>query len=293
MILARARTFIALLAVLPVAPVVRAQIVVPGKGEVVPTFEVDTVKPSSRDLGSSFHTHIWWDDNSYRTQNTTLRDLIRNAFNATSSAQLTGGPDALLDSRFDLSAKIGDDDFARLNKLSDDDRNRAVHLMLQALLEERFGLKTHVETRELPVFDLVVDKGGSKLQPVADPVPAAAGETPGSAVASKPGRNVSASVSRNHGTLKVTDAGLDALTGMLSHQTELDGRMVIDKTGLTGKYNFALEWSPQRLNPAADSDSDGPSLFAALREQLGLRLEAARGEVEIVVVDAVSSPTPN
>jgi hypothetical protein len=69
-----------------------AQLIVPNQGETLPTFEVETVKPSSSDLGPSFHTHIWRNDNSYRTENTTLRDLIRDAFDAHSAAQLTGAP---------------------------------------------------------------------------------------------------------------------------------------------------------------------------------------------------------
>lgn len=278
-------------------PSLHAQIVLPGKGGKIPTFEVATVKPSSRDLGRSFHTHIWWDDNTYRTENTTLRDLIRTAFNATSSAQLTGGPDALLDARWDISAKIGDDDYARLQKLSSDDRNRVVHLMLQALLADRFGLKVHTETRELPVFNLVLDKGGSKLQPVSDPAPAPSSATSSLSTslappAPRPSANVTTRVTGSQGSMTATDTTLEALITMLSRQSELDGRVVIDKTDLTGKYSFALHWSPQRLTPTADAD-DEPSLFTALKEQLGLKLDASKGPVEIVIVDAASAPTPN
>jgi uncharacterized protein (TIGR03435 family) len=298
MTLPRSRTSVALLVVLAVTPALRAQIILPAKGETPPTFEVDTVKPSSKDLGSSFHVHIWWDDNAYRTENTTLRDLIRTAFNANSGAQLIGGPDALLDARFDLSAKIGDDDYARMKKLSDDDHDRAEHLMLQALLADRFGLKVHTETRELAVFDLVLDKGAAKLEPVADPAPAPDGgasgaSSAGAAPPAKPSRNVSTRVTRNHGSMTAPDATLDALATMLGRQPELGGRMVIDKTGLAGRYNFALQWSPQHLNATPDPDTDGPSLFTALREQLGLTLEPSKGPVQVVVIDAVSAPTPN
>jgi uncharacterized protein (TIGR03435 family) len=282
-----------LAAILAAPPGVQAQIVLPDKGESPPTFEVATVKPSSKDLGRSFHVHIWWDDNSYRTENTTLRDLIRTAFNATSGAQLAGGPDALLDERFDLNAKIGDEDYARLNKMTNEDRDRAVHLMLEALMADRFGLKIHTETRELPVFDLLVDKGASKLEPVADPAPAAASGAAGADAAKKPERNVSTHVSHNQATMKAAYAAVADLTSMLSRQPELDGRIVIDKTELTGKYNFTLQWSPQHLSAAPDPDAEGPSLFEALKQQLGLKLEAATGTVEVVVVDAVSAPTPN
>lgn len=293
MAVARSRTSVALLVVLALAPALGAQIVVPGKGETPAAFEVATVKPSSKDLGRSFHVHMWWDDNSYRTENTTLRDLIRTAFNVGSNGQLMGGPDALLDSRFDLSAKIGDDDYARLQKLSNDARDRAVHLMLQALLADRFGLKVHTETRELPVFDLVVDKGGSKLQAVADPAPAPPGAAADSSAAAKPSRNVSTRISNHQATMTASDADVESLVAMLNRQSELGGRIVIDKTGLAGKYNYSLQWSPQRLNATADADTDGPSLFSALKEQLGLKLEPSKGPVDVVIIDAVSAPTAN
>jgi uncharacterized protein (TIGR03435 family) len=297
MILGRSRPFVALLAVLAVAPALRAQIVVPGKGDTLPSFEVDTVKPSSKDLGSSFHVHIWWDDNTYRTENTTLRTLIRTAFNVGSDAQLSGGPDELLDSRFDLSAKIGDEDYARMKELSDDDRDRTMHLMLEALLADRFGLKVHTETRELPVFNLVPDKGGPKLQPIADPASASAGAMPdpstGAAPAAKPSRNVSTHISHNQATMTASDADVESLVSMLNRQPELGGRIVVDKTGLAGKYNYTLQWSVQHPNATADLDADGPPLLTALKEQLGLRLEPSKGSVEVVIVDAVSAPTPN
>lgn len=271
----------ALLVALALSPALRAQIILPNQGETLPTFDVATVKPSSRDLGPSFHVHVWWSDNSYRTENTTLRDLIRAAFSI-SPAQLTGS-DAQLDARWDINAKIGDDEFARIQKLPSDGRGRALRLMLQALLEDRFGLKVHTETRELPVFDLVIDKGGFKLQPI-DPNAATA-----------PARSDSTSTNVHHysGRMFAPHAPVAVLLNMLMSQPELDGRMVIDKTGLSGRYDWTIEWQRQRLTPVASLDDNGPSLFTALKEQLGLKLESSKGPVQIVVVDAVSAPTPN
>ena len=276
---------------------IHAQLIVPNNAETLPTFEVATVKPSSRDLGRSFHTHIWRNDNSYRTENTTLRDLIRDAFDAHSTAQLTGGPDTLLDSRWDINARIGDDEYARLGKLARDDRNRAIHLMLQALLADRFALKVEIATRELPVFNLVIEKGGSKLRPAppeTTPPPAADPQPSLPTAPVKPhGHGVSTNISHDQGTMTATDATPADLTAMLGRQPELDSRMVIDKTGLTAHYDWTLQWQPQRLTSAAPDAATGPSLFTALREQLGLKLEPSRGSVQVVVVDAVSDPTPN
>jgi uncharacterized protein (TIGR03435 family) len=297
----RARTSVVLLIALfaaAFAPVLCGQLILPRDGEALPTFEVATVKPSSRDLGRSFHTSIWSNDNTWRTLNTTLRNLIRTAFEAQSPAQLTGGPDALLDSRFDLSAKIGEDDFARMKKLSRDDRSRILDLMVQALLADRFGLKVHVETRELPVFDLVLDKGGSRLQPATPDTSSAAAAAadphvaPASAPAKPHSQGVSTNINHDQGKMTATDALVSDLAAMLSQRSEVDGRMVIDKTGLTGRYDWTLEWHPLNLN-APDTDATGPSLFSALKSQLGLKLESSKGLVQIVVVDAASSPSPN
>jgi uncharacterized protein (TIGR03435 family) len=298
MILARFRTSFALLVTLTFIPTLRAQLIVPGKSETLPTFEVATVKPSSRDLGRSFHVHIWRNDNTYRTENTTLRDLIRAAFNTSSNAQLVGGFDSLLDSRWDINAKIGDDDYTHLKTLPRDEQVRALHLMLQALLADRFGLRFHIETRELPVFNLVIDKGGSKLQPSAPETSTASSaaanphDSPASAPVKPRNPGVSTSVNHDQGRMIATDATPFALTTMLGHQPELDGRAVIDKTRLTGKYDWTLEWHPLTMN-STDTDATGPSLFSALKDQLGLRLEPSKGPVQIVVVDAASTPTPN
>lgn len=292
---------------LVLTPALRAQLILPDPGQALPTFEVSTVKPSPNDLGSSFHVSISWDDNSYTTLNTKLRDLVRDAFRIAYAAQLAGGPDALLETRFDISAKVGDDDFAALQKLPQEDRARQFHLMRQALLADRFGLKYHIETRTLPVFDLVLDKGGSKLQPWTPEPPSAAagadphGEGPANPDAKQPPGVTPARPSpgshmrmgRDQATMTITGQPLSTLVRMIHGQPELDGRVIIDKTGLTGLYSFILQWSPQRLNAAPSPDATGPSLFSALKEQLGLRLEPDKGATEIIVVDAVSAPTPN
>jgi len=300
----RTTVFLAAVLAIVAVPPLHAQLTLPDQGQTLPTFEVATIKPSRSDLGRSFHVSIWWNDNSYRTENLTLREFIRNAFNATSDAQLTGGPDALLDSRFDISAKIGDDAFAAMKKLPNAQRQRTVQLMMQALLADRFGLKVHTETRDLPVFNLIVDKGGSKLQlydagaptAAADPTPhpaSAAATQPSSGAPAKPHLGSYVSIGRDQASITATGQRVESLLTTLARQPELDGRLVIDKTGLTGKYNFTLNWSPERLGAAASTDATGPSLFAALKEQLGLKLEPAKAPVPIIVIDAASAPSPN
>lgn len=297
MILIHSRTFLTILLLNFAAPI-PPQLTIPHKGETLPTFEVATVKPSSNDLGRSFHVSIWANDNMYRTQNTTLRDLIRTAFDAHGAAQITGGSDTMLTARWDINAKIGDDDYAHLKTLPPEERARAVNLMLQGLLTDRFGLKVHIETRELAVFNLVLDKGGSKLQTSVPQTSASSTEVPdsnglrASAPAKARKRNVSTHVSNDEGKMTATDATVADLATMLGRQPELDGRTVIDDTGLTRKYDWTLEWHPLSMNPA-DTDATAPSLFSALKEQLGLTLKPSTGPVQIVVIDAVSTPAPN
>jgi uncharacterized protein (TIGR03435 family) len=271
-----------------------AQVVHPKDGEPVPSFEVATVKPNA---SGGHREHVWVNDNSYRIENLTLRQIIRNAYGVQSDAQLSTGSEAVLDARFDLNAKVDDNDFAQMRKLPREDRVRAIELMLQSLLVERFHLKVHFETKDLPVFALVVDKGGPKFEAAvpADGTQAA----PTATTPTKPAHNGGMTVNSNSVKADLTayDREMYWLVGTLSRQPEMDGRIVVDKTGLTGRYDYSLHWAPQRLtasNGTAAADvPDGPSLFTALREQLGLKLESQKADVEIVVVDHVEAPSPN
>jgi len=295
-------------------------------GESVTSFEVATVKPNDHDVGNSHHEHIWWNDSSYRIENLTLRRIIRVAYGAASDAQLSGGPQPLLNSRWDINAKIDDHDFAQMQKLPHDERSRQLQFMLQALLADRFELKVHIETKTLPLFALVVAKGGAKLQraPPDPPEPAAvaaansssanpASANPSDARAASadaggdhpsPQRHAGVSVHSDSHKAEIiaTDASIDAIVNMLTNRPEVDGRLVVDKTGLTGKYDWAMHWQPQNMSATvagggskvpADPDADGPSLFTALKEQLGIELKSEKGPVEIIVVDSAGPPSPN
>lgn len=242
----RRRVAAFLFATLLAGATVRAQLIRPKDGESVAPFEVATIKPNNRDVGNSHREQIWWNDSSYRIQNLTLRRIIRVASGAASGAQLIGGPDPLLDSRWDINAKIDDNDYAQMQKLARDDRSRQLRLMLQALLTDRFQLKVHIETKTLPLFALVVAKGGAKLQPSAPDEPAAgasanpASANPASATsADQRAASISAipPVAQRHQGVSVhsdshkvdmtaTDASLDAIVNVLANSPEIDGRLV-------------------------------------------------------------------
>ncbi len=301
---------LALLCLLPI----HAQLTLPKDGETLPSFEVATIKPTP---AGTRMMRIQWTPDGFLMENVSLRQIIRNAYGANSDAQLTGGPQSLLDQHFDIQAKLDPDEVVRVKALSRDEKQRQLALMMQSLLRDRFQLRMHVETRELPTYDLVVAKGGSKLQPSAPPpsAPAAPPPEPGAESAPpqpppppdlstplshKPPRGATMVRATSTGVEMSVSAGtMDQLAAMLTGQGEIGGRLIVDKTGLTGKYDYYLDWTPSEAEMApkgADGTapaSDAPGLFTALEEQLGLRLQPSKGPVQIVAVDHLEPPSPN
>jgi len=178
--------------------------------------------------------------------------------------------------------------------------------MLQVLLEDRFKLTLHRENRQLPVYELTIGKGGAKLQSskegsctpysVDSPPPAS---TPGAPRPNFCGFHMTPDYGLNR-TLDGKGITMAALAANLSRTyVSLLGRNVIDRTGLTGGYDVHLKWAmdslsaPAGLNTAPPSDVTGPSIFTALQEQLGLKLESAKGPVEVLVIDHIERPSVN
>lgn len=184
----------------------------------------------------------------------TLKDLVAFAYRVR-TYQVTKGPRWFDAEKFDITAKA-------------DERvtNDQLKLMLQALLADRFQLSFHRETKDMPVYDLVVAKDGPKMKPVE-----------------KPGLGVG--IGRNQ--LNGKGAPVSILTSTLSDKVE---RNVRDKTGLSGYYEFTLKWSPEGTSAEERTE---PDLFTALQEQLGLKLEPAKGPVVILVVDRAERPSEN
>jgi uncharacterized protein (TIGR03435 family) len=184
----------------------------------------------------------------------TLKDLVAFAYQVR-TYQVTKGPGWFDAEKFDITAKT--DEQATSDQLK---------LMLEALLADRFQLSFHREIKETPVYDLVVAKDGPKLKEVE-----------------KPGLGVGIGRSQLNGK----GAPLSILASTLSDKVQ---RNVRDKTGLTGYYEFTLKWTPDSAPPDERAE---PDLFTALREQIGLKLEPAKGPVEILVVDRAVKPTEN
>jgi len=270
-----------------------AQLVQLKPGEVMPAFDVAAIRPNNSGSGRE---HIWHNDNSWRVENLALRDLIRRAWGAASNSQVIGGSDPLFSQRFDINAKISDANTARLAMLSSAESNRQVNLMLQSLLTDRFNLKVHIETKELPAFALVIAKSGAKFHPSLAVPSAIPGKPP------EPHTSFTVRASGSSKEVEVTNHTLQStLVMILGLQPETEGRPVLDETDMTGTYDFNLKWTTESLvagakpgdNSTTDPSSEGLSLFTALEDQLGLKLESEKAHVEVLVVDHVEPPSAN
>jgi uncharacterized protein (TIGR03435 family) len=250
-----------------------------------PTFEVATVKLSDTKNPSPPSVSITPD--RFEATGMTLKELIKIAYDMNYGAeqQISGGPAWVASERFDLDAKEDEALSAELEKLPEDQQGVHIREMLRALLAERFRLQLHHESKELPVYELVPAKGGSKLMPAVAHALAKEGDT-----STKPRSWIRFA---GRGLLEANEADSPMLATVLSMQPEIGGRLVVDKTGLTGKYDFTLRWTPD-LTQGADSSAEvGPSLFTALQEELGLRLESAKAPVDMIVIDHVDLPSAN
>lgn len=247
-------------------------------GPEVPKFEVATIKPSKSDNPRGPRMMQNTDGISFRGVPVNL--MINESFGVEDD-RVVGEP-AWVKNRYDVEAKVDAEDAAKLENLTIDQRKA----MLLPLLQDRFNLKYHHETRELPIYALVVAKGGVKMKPGAPDQP-------------KPHVAM-----RGRGRIESTGT-----TNMLSHvlSRELE-RVVEDKTGLTGNYDYTLEYTPDDAGmpmggggggDAAPGRGDrspdvaGPSLFTALQEQLGLKLEATKSAVDVIVIDHIDLPSEN
>ncbi len=246
-----------------------------------PQFEVATVRPNkSGEQGASLGPRP---GGRLIGTNQTVRNLIRNAFNV-QPYQLIGGPDWIDADRFDIQAKAADTDIDEKGMMP----YSQFALRLQSLLEDRFRMVTHWETRELPVYVLVLATPG-KLGPKLKPHTGDCNRPPGSAPPAPGSAPVNCGTRTNMGGTvgTVTGSGITMVTFArgLSGGT---GRYIIDKTGLEGAYDLELEFTPEQ-----SPETTGASLFTALQEQLGLKLDSQRAPVEVIVIDRVERPVPD
>jgi uncharacterized protein (TIGR03435 family) len=212
-------------------------------------FDIATIKPAPPQSEGRTSTRMSSDTDTGKLNytNVNLKEVIGKAYKV--QQYQIAGPDWIETERFDI--------VARFPPHSTGDQ---VPLMLQALLEDRFKLALHRETKELPTYALVVAKNGPKFKTT---------ESEGLTINSN----------RTHWHVEAK-ASMHRLAEILSEEV---GRPVLDQTGLSGSYEMTLDWAPDDA-PANDATA-GPSIFTALQEQLGLRLDSAKGPVEMLVID--------
>jgi uncharacterized protein (TIGR03435 family) len=264
---------------------VQAQMQTDDAGEKVPEYAVTTVKPAKSDDG---RVMMMFTPDGISVSGVTLQLLLREAFGV-GDDRILGAPGWVKTNRFDIEAKVDGADVPKLAKISPEQRRT----MLVPLLADRFGLRFHHETRELPVYALVIAKGGSRLKESA---------TPDTAPGGGPPRRMT--MIRGRGNIEGQGSSIENLVHVLSEQL---GRTIIDKTGLTGTYDYTLNWAPDDAphmggepgggppggDDASPPDAGGPSVFTAIQEQLGLKLEPQKGPVDVIIVDHVEAPSAN
>jgi len=231
--------------------------------------------------------------------NLPLRQLITFAYQI-QGFQLEGGPDWITSDRFDILAKPEREVPSTSAFFGGQEPLR---VMLRTLLADRFKLVMHKETKELPIFELVLARQDGKLGPQLRPASAdcaarqaaARAAPPPPASAGQPGPG-SCGITANFGRIRGGGVTLEMVANLLSQPSQ---RLVIDRTGLTGNWDLEVNYTPDKsqVPPGVELppgiDPNGPSLFTAIEEQLGLKLRPARGPVEVLVIDSVQQPTPN
>ncbi len=225
-------------------------------------FEVASIRPHP---GVITHSSNFLTGGMYRGIAITLTDLVEDAYGL-QRYQVADAPGWASSEHFNVEGRAGGEGALTWER---------ARPMLQVLLANRFKLKVHRESREVPAYDLVISKGGPKFKENTDPK------------VEHPGAVTYGDTSGMH--VKATKAPLSRLLPQLS--INLDDRPVIDKTGLTGNYDYTLNWA--RDNTPAAADGNVPGVFTAIQEQLGLKLEPSKTTVEMVVIDSAERPTGN
>ena len=276
-----------------------------------PSFEVASIKPNNSGDG---RVMLGNQPGRFTATNVTLRMLIRTAYQL-QDFQISGGPGWLASDHFDVVAKIeaGDPDVMPAGPPVPGQGPTRLQLMIRSLLTERFKLAVHTETKEQPIYALVVARTDGRLgqnlkqseTDCAALMAANRGRGAGRGMPPpgppQPGDPMPCGIRIGPGNLSVGGMPLAQFANSLAMFV---GRVVLDRTGLTGNYDFTLTWTPDQMPQRApgtpadqpirvngvDIDPNGPSIFTAVQEQLGLKLDSQRGPVDMLVIDRAEHP---
>ena len=262
-----------------------------------PTFEVVSVKPSPPPAPGPVRIGIGITPGRWDATFVTLMNVIRNAYpEFPTEAQIVGGPDWIRTTRYDIAATMA----------GEPPRDQ-IREMVRDLLVRRFGIKTRIESRAMDAYALILARSDGRLGPNVRPStvdcealaaavkrgerPRDLPQAPGQPRRVECGMQSSLSIGRER--IVVSAQRLSFLIGTL---TNAAGRPVVDRTGLTGVYDFELEYASDRRRPPADAPPDpnpAPSIFTAVQEQLGLKLEGRKEMLDVLVIQDAHLPTPD
>jgi uncharacterized protein (TIGR03435 family) len=240
-----------------------------------PKFEVVVIRLAPPD---ATNWRIEFNPGTMRIQNRSIRDLIEFAYDLKSDRQLLDAPSWLTSQRFDIEGKEDEELGKTLETCPLEQRKQLMRQLVRSVLEERFKLQVTEKTAEVPVLALVVAKGGAKVE----------------VTKSADGKTFRGLVGPA-GKIDARGASMQLLADRLARTQEAGGRIVVDKTEMAGDYSWSLRWTPDAGlsgNPSDEGEA-APTLFTALQEQLGLKLESRKSEVPAVFIVHVEKPTEN
>jgi uncharacterized protein (TIGR03435 family) len=258
-----------------VIPAMAQQAFLSDKASTSPSYDVVSIRENKTGDQAQSMTGI---GATFTARNISAATLIRNAYGKRTDL-IVGMPGWVRTTRFDVTAKVTTPD-VNVDKLTVEQHRK----MLIDILVDRFHIVTRSESKIIPIYELVVGKTGPKL---------GTGGANGASLAINNKDMNDGSILVNDGLLEAKQVSMGALAQSLEQELNYTVR---DKTNLDGKYDFSVKWTPDQLGASAvgvhDQDN-GPSLFTALQEQLGLKLQPARGPVEVLIIDHIDLPSPN
>ena len=229
-------------------------------------YDVVSIKPIENPSGNmSWQTLAY---GGFRSVGLTINGIIMNAYGVL-NAQIANEPSWVKSAQYEIIAKMDGppERESRNGGVSQSGLEQDVYRQrLQSLLADRFQLRVHTEIKEMAVYALISDRGGPKL---------------------KQSTAAGSSSTGGRGRMEMSGA---SMTDVATQLTNILGRVVVDRTGAAGKYDLDLSWLPDE---AVGSGLSGPSIFTAVREQLGLRLDPEKAPVKILVIDHIEKPSPN
>jgi uncharacterized protein (TIGR03435 family) len=256
----------------------------------LPSYTTVSIRPSDP---AETESHGSIAEGTYRAERTTVRDLIAYAFGLGFEQELVNAPSWVLNDRFNVQAKLVEDQLAEFHKLDQNQRQEQMRLMMQSTLAERFQLTYHFGTRSLSVIELQIAKGGFKCPEDTASPPAIPDSTRphfrwyNAPAPPPPTRDSPPPPSEPALKLRTRGWPFWLVVSWIGHQPELEGRPLVDQTGLASSYDCQMVWSH------GQSDGTAESFFPALQSQLGLKLHPAKDHVEVLVVDSIRKPSDN